>query len=121
MYGMEKPPSDDTYQPANQKCGSDHFLSRRASLTTGYGVPQISEKCQQLGQDKEKTRIAHYTTKTSAAAWQGFIAALSHFDSKLNPHEFIGGFERLAIACLHGDGDKRDSPGRRERIPWTGA
>ena len=32
--------------------------------------------------------------------------------SKLNPHEFIGGFERLAITCVHGDADKRSSPGR---------
>jgi len=35
--------------------------------------------------------------------------------SKLNPHEFIGGFERLAITCVHGDGDKRSSPGRPKR------
>src|SRR5713226_9831557 len=25
--------------------------------------------------------------------------------------EFIGGFERLAITCVHGDADKRSSPG----------
>jgi hypothetical protein len=37
--------------------------------------------------------------------------------SKRNPHEFIGGFERLAIACLHGDADKRGGPGRRKRTP----
>ena len=37
--------------------------------------------------------------------------------SKLNPHEFIGGFERLAITCLHGDADKRSSPGRPKRTP----
>jgi len=37
--------------------------------------------------------------------------------SKRNPHEFIGGFERLAIACLHGDADKRGGPGRWKRTP----
>src|ERR1019366_1361496 len=37
--------------------------------------------------------------------------------SKRNPHEFIGGFERLAIACLHGDADKRSRPGRPKRTP----
>ena len=30
--------------------------------------------------------------------------------SKLNPHEIIGGFERLGIACFHGDRDKRGRP-----------
>jgi hypothetical protein len=37
--------------------------------------------------------------------------------SKLNPHEFIGGFERLAITCVHGDADERSSPGRPKRTP----
>ena len=37
--------------------------------------------------------------------------------SKLNPHEFIGGFERLAIACLHGEADKRSGLGRPKRTP----
>lgn len=27
--------------------------------------------------------------------------------SKLNPDEFIGGFERLAIACVHREAEKR--------------
>jgi SAM-dependent methyltransferase len=35
--------------------------------------------------------------------------------SKPDPHEFIGSFERMAIAYFHGDRDKRSSPGRRER------
>src|SRR5208282_5530028 len=35
--------------------------------------------------------------------------------SNLNPSEFIGGFERLAIACVHGDADKRSAPGRPKR------
>jgi hypothetical protein len=35
--------------------------------------------------------------------------------SKLNPSEFIGGFERLAIACVHGNAEKRSAPGRRKR------
>jgi hypothetical protein len=37
--------------------------------------------------------------------------------SKLNPREFIGGFERLAIACRHGDADKRRGPGHPKRTP----
>jgi hypothetical protein len=37
--------------------------------------------------------------------------------SKLNPHEFIGGFERMAIACLHGEADKRSGIGRAKRTP----
>src|ERR1019366_4096784 len=37
--------------------------------------------------------------------------------SKLNPHKFIGGFERLAIACVHGEADKRSGPGRPKRTP----
>jgi hypothetical protein len=37
--------------------------------------------------------------------------------SQLNPHEFIGGFEGLAIACLHGSADKRSGLGRPKRIP----
>ncbi len=32
--------------------------------------------------------------------------------SKLDPHGFISRFERLAIACFHGDADKRTGPGR---------
>ena len=35
--------------------------------------------------------------------------------SKLNPPEFIGGFDLSAIACSHGDGDKRSARGRRKR------
>jgi|SRR5208282_4549541 len=37
--------------------------------------------------------------------------------SKLNPREFVGGFERLAIACVHGEADKRSAPGRQKRTP----
>src|SRR5208282_3509773 len=37
--------------------------------------------------------------------------------SKRSPREFIGGFERLAIACLHGDADKRSGPGHPNRTP----
>ena len=37
--------------------------------------------------------------------------------SKLDPREFIGGFGRLAIACLHGDADKRRDLGRAKRTP----
>jgi hypothetical protein len=37
--------------------------------------------------------------------------------SELNPREFVGGFERLAIACLHGDVDKRSGFGRPKRTP----
>jgi AraC-like DNA-binding protein len=37
--------------------------------------------------------------------------------SKLNPRELVGGFERLAIACLHGDADKRSGLGRPEASP----
>src|SRR5712692_10307835 len=32
--------------------------------------------------------------------------------SELNPHRFIGGFARLAIACLHAHADQRSGPGR---------
>jgi hypothetical protein len=35
--------------------------------------------------------------------------------SKLNPSEFIGGFDRLAIAWVHGDAEKRSAPGRPKR------
>jgi hypothetical protein len=37
--------------------------------------------------------------------------------SKLNPRDLIGGFERMAIACLYGDADKLTSPARPQRIP----
>jgi hypothetical protein len=30
--------------------------------------------------------------------------------SKLNPREFIRGFDLLAICCIHGDADKRSRP-----------
>jgi hypothetical protein len=36
--------------------------------------------------------------------------------SQLNPHEFIGGFEGLAIAYLHGSADERSGLGRPKRI-----
>ena len=65
--------------------------------------------------------VGRQGTATLIGRWRGRSAAVRLSDgclsSKLNPHEFIGGFERLAIACLHGDLDKRDSPGRRERTP----
>ncbi len=35
--------------------------------------------------------------------------------SKLNPHEFIGGFACLAIGCVHGEADKRSGLGRPKR------
>jgi hypothetical protein len=37
--------------------------------------------------------------------------------SELNPREFIGGFDLLAIASIHGDADKRSGPGRPKRTP----
>ena len=37
--------------------------------------------------------------------------------SKLNPHEFIGRFKRMAIACLQGEANKRSGPGRPKRTP----
>jgi hypothetical protein len=37
--------------------------------------------------------------------------------SKLNPQGFIGGFERMAIACLHGDANKRSAAARPPRTP----
>jgi hypothetical protein len=37
--------------------------------------------------------------------------------SKPDPPEFLGGFERMAIACLHGDADKRSGLGRAKRTP----
>jgi hypothetical protein len=37
--------------------------------------------------------------------------------SKLSPHEFIDGFEHLAIAWVHGDADKRSGPGRPKQTP----
>ncbi len=37
--------------------------------------------------------------------------------SKLNPHEFIGGFERMAIARVHGDAEKGRGRGRPKRTP----
>ena len=53
-------------------------------------------------------------------AWQHGRSDSALFDcasSKPNPHEFIGGFERLAIACLHGDAGKQSGPGRPKRTP----
>jgi hypothetical protein len=44
----------------------------------------------------------------SARRWM--IAACPF--SKLNPRRFIGGFARLAIACLHADADQRSRLGR---------
>ncbi|MGB3549733.1 MAG: hypothetical protein WA993_03515 [Candidatus Binatus sp.] len=35
--------------------------------------------------------------------------------SKLNPHGFIGGFERMAITCLYDDADKRSAAARPQR------
>jgi hypothetical protein len=35
--------------------------------------------------------------------------------SNPNPHEFIGGFEGLAITCFHGEADKRNGSGRPKR------
>ena len=35
----------------------------------------------------------------------------------LVPRELAGGFERLAIACPHGDADKSTSPARPQRTP----
>jgi hypothetical protein len=35
--------------------------------------------------------------------------------SKPDPPEFIGGFERLTIACVHAEADKQSRPGRPER------
>jgi hypothetical protein len=37
--------------------------------------------------------------------------------SKLNPRGFIGGLERMAIACLYGDADKRSAAARPQRTP----
>jgi hypothetical protein len=37
--------------------------------------------------------------------------------SKLNPPGFIGGFERMAIACLYGDADRRSAAARPQRTP----
>jgi hypothetical protein len=37
--------------------------------------------------------------------------------SKLNPRELVGGFERLAIASLYGDADKRCAVARPQRTP----
>src|SRR6266851_6563082 len=37
--------------------------------------------------------------------------------SKLNRRGFIGGFARLAIACLHGHADQQSRPGRAKRTP----
>jgi hypothetical protein len=37
--------------------------------------------------------------------------------SKLNPRELVGGFERLAIASLYGDADKRSTVARPQRTP----
>ena len=37
--------------------------------------------------------------------------------SKLNPHYFIGGFERLGIACVDGRAAKRNDVGRPRRTP----
>jgi len=37
--------------------------------------------------------------------------------SKLDPRGFIGGFARLAIACLHGGADQQSGPGRPKRTP----
>jgi len=36
---------------------------------------------------------------------------------KLNPHELVGGFDRLAIACLYGDAYKRGASDRPKRTP----
>ena len=33
--------------------------------------------------------------------------------SKPDPHEFIGGFERSAIGCHHGDADERSAAARK--------
>jgi hypothetical protein len=35
--------------------------------------------------------------------------------SKLDPREFIGGFKRMAIACVHGEAGKRSAPVRPKR------
>src|SRR5215471_11576043 len=37
--------------------------------------------------------------------------------SKLNPHEFIGGLDLLAIVCIYGEADKRSCPGPPKRTP----
>src|ERR1017187_6404449 len=37
--------------------------------------------------------------------------------SKPDPREFIGDFERMAIACLHGEADRWSGLGRPKRIP----
>jgi hypothetical protein len=37
--------------------------------------------------------------------------------SKLDPDEFIDGFDLSAIARLHGDADKRSAPGGAQRGP----
>ena len=37
--------------------------------------------------------------------------------SQPDPHEFIGGFERMAIACFHGETDKRKRPRSSEANP----
>ncbi len=42
---------------------------------------------------------------------------LSCPSSKLNPNEFIGGFERLAIARVGGGADERNGPGRPKLTP----
>jgi len=37
--------------------------------------------------------------------------------SKPNPHDFIGGFERVGIACVDGKAAKRSDAGRPKRTP----
>jgi len=47
----------------------------------------------------------------------GFKVSEACPSSKLDPHEFIGDFERLAIACFDGEADKRSGPDRAKRTP----
>ena len=54
--------------------------------------------------------------------WQAVVGAVRPRgagcpSSKLSPREFVGGFERKAIACVHGEADKWSATGRPKRTP----
>src|SRR5271167_4943789 len=61
-------------------------------------------------QETESFNFNQFCLSVRERARQIDAAETSCPSSKPNPQEFIGGFDLLAIACVHGDADKRRSP-----------
>jgi hypothetical protein len=91
-----------------------NIRNRNTRMAYARAVKQFFDWC-----DNRKMELEGIDPLSVAAYIEqlGVTASKPCPSSKLNRREFIGGFDLLAIACIHGDVDKRSGSGRPKRTP----